>query len=107
MNHSILIGYLPMWQCYQYFVNSKIHPHLAGGRVLISGPGDNPQPIISFIPNGKSSCVYCSPERTTDTRFLYSPFQSTYILDMYWYIQTVQSNLGEKNVLETNCLACL
>jgi len=26
------------------------------------------------------SCVYCSTERTTDTRFVYFLFQSTYIL---------------------------
>ncbi|XDV39465.1 hypothetical protein PO909_008711 [Leuciscus waleckii] len=28
-------------------------------------------------------------KRSTDTRFLYSLFQSTYILIMYWYIKTV------------------
>jgi len=47
------------------------------GRVTIA------QPIIAFVPNGESSCVYCSTER-----FLYSLLQSTYILDMYWYINT-------------------
>jgi len=31
------------------------------------------------------SCVYCSTERTTDTRFVYFLFQRTYILIMYWY----------------------
>ena len=63
-------------------------PERLGSRVLGAWLWKEPRREGVGV-NGISSCVYCSPERATDTRFLYFLFQSTYILIMYWYIKTV------------------
>jgi len=63
------------------------------GRVTVA------QPIIAFVLNGKCS-VYRSPDRTTDSWFLYIPFQSTCILDIGIWRQSKQIY-----VLETICPA--
>ena len=64
---------------------------MCGKRVvaMVAREWQSPKPIQCFVPNGNNELCLIQIKRPRVTRFLYSFYQSTYILIMRWYIKKV------------------